>query len=365
MIIYVLDGGFNKIGFPIDNYISCIWRTSFYDVGDCELYLAADKATLSLLRTGAYLIRDQDMNIDNGVWYENVMDIESIKVESNEESGDHIIVTGKDLKTILKQRVILNDNIMTGTLPQVVLEVFNKNFINPANPNRKISVIDIIFESSDHHEHIVVDKELHDNAGEWILEQCKMYQCGIIPSVNTQKSARPGIIDFFVKKARENKSVVFNNEYINISSSSYQRNTENKKNVAIVAGDEIEGVQIIETVNDDITGISRYETYISSSISADDYLKNDDIVDKETTYRSSLEHEGKNALQETKIEETFECNIESYGQYQLGKDFFLGDKVTVIDKYGIKAQAVITEIIDTHDETGRTIIPQFDDFEVI
>ena len=365
MNIYVLDGGFNKIGFPIDNYISCIWRTSFYDVGDCELYLTADKETLSLIRTGAYLIRDQDMNIDNGIWYENVMEIKSIKIETNFESGDYITVTGKDLKNILCQRVILNKNITTGTLPEVLLQVFNSNFTNPDNINRKISSINLFFESSNHHEHIVVDEELHDNAGDWMIELCKTYKCGIVPSVTTKKSSQPGSIDYFVKKVRDNNIVNFNCEYIDMSSSTYIRNAENKKNVAIVAGDDIEGVQVIVTVNDEIHGDARYETYISSSQSADDYLNNDDIINKEESYQNFLKREGEKALQKCTIEETFECDIETYGQYQLGKDFFLGDRVNVENKYGIKAHAIITEIIDTHDESGRTIVPQLSEFEVI
>ena len=373
MDIYVLDGSFSKIGFPIDKYISCIWRTSFYEIGDCELYLAFNKEILSLLRAGAYLIRDQDMNFDNGVYYQNVMKIESIKVDTSEESGDHITVIGKDLKTILNQRVILNDKISSSTLNNditlmnILLEVFEANFSNPVNPQRKMEGVELFFYETDHHEHIIVEEEIHDNVGDWMIEQCKTYECGIIPYANTQKSARPGTIDFYVKRVRSN-SLIFSDEYIDITASSYTRNTENRKNVAIVAGDEVEGVKIVETVNDkDYYGLNRYETYISSSASSDDYFKNNEETNPnpEEAYRSVLEQEGKKALLETKIKEMFECDISSYGQYQLGKDFLLGDKVTIVNKYGIKAQSVIVEIIDTYDETGRTIIPTFSDFEVI
>ncbi len=365
MDVYVLDGAFKKIGFPIDNYISCIWNTCFYDIGDFELYLSAEPEVLSLLRTGAYLVRDQDMDDENSYYY-NVMRIESIKIETNEESGDYIIVTGKDLKTILNQRVIMNDVIKTDVLLKDFFEqVFEYNITDPANSQRKMEHIKLFFNETDHHEHIVVEKGLHDYVGDWLISQCKTYECGIIPCVNTQKSPRPGDIDYIVKRARDNNDVIFSSEYIDISASSYIKNTENRKNVAIVAGDEVEGIQIIETVNDNMSGYSRYETYISSSISSDGYYNNDQITDKEGSYRNALKYEGEKALQETKIEETFECDIQSYGQYQLGNDFFLGDKVVVVNKYGIKAQAVISEIIDTHDETGRTIIPKFSDFVVI
>lgn len=371
MDIYVLDGSFSKVGFPIDNYKSCIWRTSFYEIGDCELYLAFDKEILSLLRAGAYLIRDQDMNVGDGMYYQNVMKIESIKVETNKDNGDNITVTGKDLKTILNQRVILNDKISSSTLNnditlmKILPEVFEANFSNPVNPQRKMEGVRLFFNEYDHHEHIIVEEEIHDSAGDWMIEQCKTYKCGIIPYANTLKSSCPGTIDFYVKRVRSN-SLVFSDEYIDITASTYTRNTENRKNVAIVAGDEVEGVKIVETVNDeDYYDLNRYETYISSSTSSDDYFKNDETTNPEEVYRSVLEQEGKKALLETKIKEMFECDIQSYGQYQLGKDYFLGDEVIIVNKYGIKAQSVIVEIIDTYDETGRTIIPTFSDFEVI
>lgn len=366
MDIYVLDSGFNKIGFPIDNYISCIWRTSFFDIGDFELYLSAEPEVLSLLRTGAYLVRNQDMNADQGYYYENVMKIRSIKVETNEESGDHIIVTGKDLKTRLNQRVIMNDIFKTDVLLKDFLEeVFKANISNPVNSNRKLEYVEFDFNEVNSTKHIVVDEGLHDYVGDWLISQCKTDECGIIPYVNTKKSPRAGDIDYIAKRVKENKDVVFSFEYIDISASTYTRSTENRKNVAIVYGDKVEDVQIIETVNDDYSGQNRYETYISSSISSDGYYNNDQIINKEESYRSVLRSEGEKALQETKVEETFECDIQNYGQYQLGKDFFLGDRVVVVNKYGIKAQAVISEIIDTHDETGRTIIPKFSDFTVI
>ena len=364
MDIYVLDGAFKKIGFPIDNYISCIWRIGFYDIGDCELYLNARPDVLSLLRTGAYLVRDKDIDAEN-TYYENVMEIESIKVETNEESGDHITVTGKDLKAILNQRIIFNGFKGTDVLFQDSLnKVFEENISNPANLNRKIDAA-LLFNETSHTEHLTVEEGQHDYVGDWMISQCKTCECGIIPYANTQKSPRAGMIDYFVKKVRDNENVIFSSQYIDISTSSYTKNTENRKNTAIVYGDEVDGVQIIETVNDDMPGNARYETYVSSSISSDDYYNNDQIIDKEGSYRSVLRSEGEKTLQDTKVEETFECDISSYGQFQLDRDFFLGDKVIVVNKYGIKARAVISQIIDTHDENGRTIIPTFSDFEVI
>lgn len=354
MVIYVLDKSFKKIGFPIDEYISCIWHTSFFEIGDFELYLNAKTDVLNLLRSGTYLVRDKDMQ---GNTYKNVMIIKSIKIDSDEETGDHITVTGKDLKEILTRRVILDSSVYPGWTGSIITQVFEENFSKPVNTARKIPNMDFWYEGDNNYSYIHGSDILNNNAGEWIMEQCKSVGCGIISEV-TAKGVYAGNIDYYAKKMRRAENIIFSSDYGNLLNSSYAYNSENYKNVAVVAGEEINGERIIKIVNDNISGIDRIETYIDSSTSKDNY--NTDS----TAYTDALNSEGEKSLQETAVEETFECDVDAHSQFELDKDFFLGDKVSVINDYGITAEAVITDVIDTHDETGRTIIPQFDTFEV-
>lgn len=360
MDIYVLDKNFKKIGFPIDKYISCIWHTSFFEIGDFELYLDADVKVLNLLRNGTYLVRDKDMYEYE---YKNVMSIKSIKIDNDEESGNHITVTGKDLKEILNRRVIIDSSVSPNYIGIILRQVFEENFSNPTNLARKISNIDFFCDHYDYR-YLYGDDITANNAGEWIREQCKNIECGIIPVV-VVKGERIGYIDFEVKKVRTPENILFSSEYGNLLSSSYLYDSDNYKNVAVVAGDEVDGTKIIEIVNDDVSGINRFETYVDSSTSKDAIYDNSDVVNKEETYKNALRLEGEKALKETTMQETFECNIDAYGQFKLDVDFFLGDKVPVINDYRISAATIITEVIDTHDETGNTIIPQFSTFEVI
>jgi hypothetical protein len=61
-------------------------------------------------------------------------------------------------------------------------------------------------------------------------------------------------------------------------------------------------------------------------------------------------------LQELKL---FEGKVEAETNFIYGVDYFLGDKVQVVNEYGIGASARIVEIIDAEDETGRTVVPTF------
>ena len=66
MNIHVLDREFNLVGI-IDAYSSVIWTTAYYDVGDFELYLDASTESVELLKKDYYLVRGQDISVDEQV----------------------------------------------------------------------------------------------------------------------------------------------------------------------------------------------------------------------------------------------------------------------------------------------------------
>ena len=45
--------------------------------------------------------------------------------------------------------------------------------------------------------------------------------------------------------------------------------------------------------------------------------------------------------------------------FKYREDFFIGDLVTVISKYGIERNTRVLSAIETEDEKGKTLIPQF------
>ena len=57
--IYVLDQNFNLQG-VIDEYVSIIWRPSYSEIGDFEIYLGATPKAIDLLRENRYVVRSSD-----------------------------------------------------------------------------------------------------------------------------------------------------------------------------------------------------------------------------------------------------------------------------------------------------------------
>ena len=127
MIPIILDKNFNRIAM-IDDYISLIWTTRYYKVGDFEL--CADISRISMLQIGNYVMRYGD-NAHVGI-------IEEIKFQHDEDLQEMIIVKGRFLPAILARRVISSQTQVSGTIANAIQTLINDNAINPSIAARKI-----------------------------------------------------------------------------------------------------------------------------------------------------------------------------------------------------------------------------------
>lgn len=95
MNVNVLDKTLQRVGIVMQ-YTSLIWDKRYRELGDCELYLPATMENINLLQKGFYLTRDDD---------DMVCIIRKIEITTDEEQGNMLIVTGKDVRCLLNQRV--------------------------------------------------------------------------------------------------------------------------------------------------------------------------------------------------------------------------------------------------------------------
>ena len=76
----------------LDTFQSFIWTDRYRGYGDFEIYMPAETSALSYLKEGNYLVtKDSD----------RMMIIEDIQVDTDAENGNHLIVTGRSLESIL------------------------------------------------------------------------------------------------------------------------------------------------------------------------------------------------------------------------------------------------------------------------
>lgn len=356
----ILDKKYNAISM-VDAFESFIWTERYNQYGDFELLLPANTPALSFLKRDNYIYRKGTKVL---------MIIEDLEITTNIEDGDHLVVTGRSLESILDRRIIWGHKNLSGNFQTAIKTLLTENIISPQNTNRKIP--GFIFKETDDPEitKLTLTSKLNgENLYDKIVEFCVEKDVGfrIWPSGE-------GGFEFSLYKG-ENRSysqesnpwVVFSPKYDNFLNSDYFESGVLQKTDALVQGEESrsytppEGetftytVVVEETVSGkdgEKNGLERKELFVD----AGRFSEGDDTT-------AQLLQKGKEALADTNITVTFEGEIDASIQYIYGKDFFMGDVVQVVNDYGKEACSRITELIVSQDLNGEKLTPTFSAFE--
>lgn len=346
MDLYILDKEFSPIGI-IDTASSIIWADRYYDVGDFEIYIQAEKKIIELLQEEHYVSR-----LDSAM----VGIIEKISLVTDVENGDYLIVSGRDLKSILERRIIWNQSNLSGKTELIMRKLIEDNVINPSETARQIPGILLgeIKGFTEEHELQATGENLLTK----IIELCKASEIGWMVFLNEEGQI---VIDFYRGENRSysqdvNPYVVFSPEFDNLLATETSQDISAFKNTALVAG-EGEGVAKITYTVGTATGMDRREMYIDAS----DISTNDGEISL-SQYRSLLRDRGLEYL--AAAAKTFHISgtLETALTYKLNEDYYLGDTVTASNEYGISANTKILEIIESEDSSGYKVIPTFEEW---
>lgn len=347
MDIYILDDSFRPIA-VIDSYISAIWTTRYFAEGEFEIYLGATEEIVSLLHPGAYVVREDD--IAGAAEFHNVMIVENIEIQTDVENGDNLIVTGYDLKSILRRRVVANQTNLSGTAEAGIRRLITENLISPTDSDRAVENFTLGTDGTITAANLT-RQITGDNLAEIVSELCQAFGYGYDVYIDS------GDFVFRLFEGTDRTaSVFFSPEFDNLITSDYIANRDNLATAAIVAG-EGEGTARRKVTVGTATGLSRREVWVDSRNTSSN---GGTITDEE--YTDMLTAEGEEVLKGMSVVATFSGEVVD-GVFTFGVDYFLGDEVTVANAYGITGQTRIVEMIDTIDENGRTIIPTFAEME--
>ena len=354
MNIHILDQSFNLVGI-IDEYASLIWRPAYYDVGDFELYLPANNTNVELLKKDYYLVRDVDISMDSSgnIIYEKVMLIKNHTLTTDVENGDYLSVTGRELKFILNQRIVWTQTNLSGNVENAIRTLVNDNAISPTNANRIIP--NLMLDDLSNISGTITKQITGDKLDEAITEICTTYNLGWNIYIKANKlvfKVYQGLDRSYNQTDRP--YVVFSEDFENIINSEYVVNSENYANTALVAGEGEGTARTTTTLNNSNSGLDRYEVYIDSR----DISSNEGELTT-TQYNNMLIEKGNEKLSEYAITTAFTGEVLYDYNFVYGKDYYLGDIVTVINKYGLSGNVRVLSAIESHDENGTKLIPQF------
>ena len=354
--IHVLNQNLELQGI-IDEYVSIIWRPAYYDIGDFEIYLGTTDKAIDLLRENRYVVRSSDITVENGVTtYKKVMIIKNLQLVTDVENGDFLIVTGRELKFLLHQRIVWGRYMIEDSVEYCLRRLIGANAINPVEPTRTIPNMQHA-EPKGYPEQIKIEIS-NRQLDEVVTEICKTYGYGWDIYITGDKLT----VDIYKGVNRsygqtENPYVVFSDEFENLFETEYIYESEEYANMTLVGGEGEGNDRIYSYVNNDLSGLERYETFTDARDISQN-LGNEDAVSYED-YLLLLDERGRENLGGMTITEGFTGEVLSDVAFKYGADFFLGDVVTVINKYRIQKNVRVISAIESEDENGSKLLPQF------
>ena len=175
MVLYVLNSMMDRVGI-VDQFKSLIWTPRYQTAGDFELLAPANAEIVELLQRDNFVMREDDPN--------HAMIIEQVKVQTDEENGHTILVSGRDLKSILYRRIIWKQTMLSGTLAQGLTKLLNENIIEPTDAARAVDGFTIgdLSAGSD----ALTVQYTCDNLGDTVDALCASYGIGYDVTVDTE-----------------------------------------------------------------------------------------------------------------------------------------------------------------------------------
>lgn len=357
MEIFVMDEEFRSI-YNLDIFESLIWTERYNGYGDFEFYTPVNQAILQVVNT---IQKKMENGLDCYVWLkgsETTMIIEDLEITTNTETGNHLIVSGRGLESILERRIIWDQTILNGKLQNGVQRLINDAIINPKITERRIPKF-IFAQSTDEYITSLTLRAQYtgDNLYDTILTLCDIYQLGFDISLDLNNNF------IFSLKYGEDRSynqeknpyVVFSPNYENIIDSDYLESIKTLKNVTLIAGED-SGMARRTRVIGTAIGLCRRELYTDAR---DIQSETEDGPISDAEYNNLLDQRGAEKLSENVYTKAFTGEIEATKTFVYNRDFFKGDIVQIVNEYGIESKARVSEIIRAQDTSGYSVYPTF------
>lgn len=360
--------GFNRelIG-VIDTAKSIIWHSVYFGVGDFEIYAQLTQQHLLLLQIGYYVTRSD--NDEVGV-------IEKIDVTYSVQDGYMIAASGRFAKSILDRRLIYrlsgNTNtpsILRGNVEIAVRQLVLDNAISCSfDSKRNIAVLALGGLANlpaiivDENGNAAQKQVSYQNLMEYTDEVLQEYGYAAKVILNQSNKKLLYVVysgeDRSAENTEGNTAVIFSTDYENITSTEYVYNRQEWRTAALIGG-EGEGLErFYSLLTNGSVSLSLRELWVDAS-SINKTYKEDDVEHTYTDeeYNEMLIQAGKKELVTRRPVETFSGEINaSFGNWIFGRDFFVGDLVTLQDNNINKYATVrILEATEVQDENGYKV----------
>lgn len=380
----------------IESYNDLLWNERYRGAGDFILNISPYVKEAQFINMDYYIVRDDS---------ERVMIIEKYEPSSDVRTRDSVSIGGRSLESILHRRIIWGQTIISGNVQNGIKRLLIENAINPSIQERKIPNL-VFKESTDPRiTSLTIDDTQFtgDDLYDVVDTLCIKFKLGWKITINKNNEFE---FSLYIGKDRstnqaDRTQITISVENDNLFSSKHSINTENYKNVTLVAG-EGEGASRKTASVGEASGLYRYESFTDArDISSDN---GDGTTISNETYNNMLIERGKQKLDECFIDEKIDAEVDttekaiftykeelSFDDYSsfpsLGKRgkiyldesngktwiwngsnyelyykgyYSIGDTLNVIDRYGYETVLRVAELTICVNENGTQYRPIFE-----
>lgn len=345
-IFYFLDSELNILA-AFDTYKSAIFTGRYFSAGDFELYIPATKKALDLARAAAFVTRADDTS-RCGI-------VEKIGIQTSRTDGNFLTLSGRDAAALLDRRIVWRQTTYNGRAERIVRSLIENAFITPEIEARAVENFELGPE-------IGLNDSIRvqytgDTIGSAVQAICKTTGTGY--RVRLDLPNKKFIFELYKGTDRSFDQsavpfVVFSSDFDNLIASTYDEDASGAKNVAQVAG-EGQGNERVKVAVGSVSGINRNETFINASTKSDNQGEIDLV-----TYEGLLTENGAQKLAELEAKKQIDGEIAPNYNYQLNRDYFLGDIIQIENEFGYRMAPRIVEVIESWSAEGYTCIPTFE-----
>lgn len=323
--------------FIMDTIESLIWTERYSKAGDFELYTPVNDDAVRYLRVDYFIYLKES---------EKVMMVEALEIKSDVEKGNHLIVTGRSLESILERRILWSAFTISGNIQNGIRQLLNDSIITPSIIDRKIA--NFIFEVSD--DPIVtslsdtLQYKIGENLYDVIRTICEKHGIGFKITLTEDNNFKFKLYSGVDRSYDQmiNPYVLFSPSFNNLKNSNYLESKKELKTITLVNG-ESESL-VVEVDSGGGSGIERREIFTDAS---------------SEIHPSDLIQKGKETLITNINISSFDGEIESPDDFRYEIDFFLGDIVQIENEYGMESKSRVTEVIRSQSPSSVSVYPTF------
>lgn len=355
--IYVLDSLWRR-QYVLDQFFSLIWTERWQDAGDFTLYIASTPYTRGILVEDTYLAHNKS---------QRVMRIESVEDDATGDGARTLIVTGTSYEGILNSRVAKESVDDLTTSPQWVITAapadIARTLYTSICVTGVLSTSDILTGVStdvwptvsgipEPPDSVTLSFDPQTLFSALVTNVCVPYDLGFRFVRNDNNAT----IYFNIYTGDDRTinqdalpAVIFSPALDNLQNTKELTTISDAKNVAYVFSPA--GFEMVYASGVDPTAVTALNRRVlvvdGSSVTSD----NPDISGALITL-------GQQALALAKVQQSFDGEISINSQYVYGRDYFLGDLITIVNDDGIGNDMRVTEqIFNSDNSTGESSYP--------